>query len=144
ASPASPAPAASPWSASAPSRPRTPAASASSGTSPWPSSTNSSSPGSPASAPPEHLTPGIHRARKRTSMDIEEMRARLRADLRDPEAERWDDHALGRHIQHAVSDLSLAAPLEVVATIEAAGGTRNLDVSALADRVTLDAVEFPP
>lgn len=47
-------------------------------------------------------------------MDLPTMRARLRRDLRDtdPANQRWPDEALDRHIERAVRELSLAAPLE--------------------------------
>ena len=78
-------------------------------------------------------------------MDLPTMRARLRADLRDEDAanERWSDDTLDRHIARAVQELSLAAPREATATLEADGTTRDLDIATLADRVTIEAVEYP-
>ena len=77
--------------------------------------------------------------------DIAALRSRLRVDLGEPEADHWTDDDLDRHIQHAVRDLNRAAPREMVA----AGLTipdpasRQLDVSSLADRVSIIAVEYP-
>ncbi len=78
-------------------------------------------------------------------MHLTEMRTRVRRDLRDtdPTDERWSDDELHRHIERAVRELSLAAPVEVVATLTTSAGSRDLDVSALADRVSIDAVEYP-
>ena len=78
-------------------------------------------------------------------MHLTEMRTRVRRDLRDtdPADERWSDDELDRHIERAVRELSLAAPLEAVATLTTASGSRDLDVSALAARVSIDAVEYP-
>ncbi len=78
-------------------------------------------------------------------MHLTEMRTRVRRDLRDtdPTDERWSDDELDRHIERAVRELSLAAPVEVVATLTTSAGSRDLDVSALADRVSIDAVEYP-
>ena len=78
-------------------------------------------------------------------MQLTEMRTRVRRDLRDtdPDDERWSDDELDRHIERAVRELSLAAPVEVVATLTTSAGSRDFDVSALADRVSIDAVEYP-
>ncbi len=78
-------------------------------------------------------------------MNLATMRARVRRDLRDedPENERWSDDELDRHIGRAVQELSLAAPLEDTADLTATPGSRDLDVSSLADRVVIEAVEYP-
>ena len=78
-------------------------------------------------------------------MDLTAMRTRGRRDLRDTDAseERWSDDDLNRHIQRALQELSLAAPREATATLQTAAGSRDLSVSTLADRVTIDALEFP-
>lgn len=78
-------------------------------------------------------------------MDLATMRARLRADLHDEDAgnERWSDDTLDRHIGRAVQELSLAAPLESTATLSTSAGSRELDIAALAGRVSIDAVEYP-
>ncbi len=78
-------------------------------------------------------------------MDLAAMRARVRSDLRDTDAsnERWSDDELTRHIQRALQELSLAAPLEATATLTTTAGSRDLDASTLTDRVTVDAVEYP-
>ena len=76
-------------------------------------------------------------------MDLDTLRARVRTDLRDPGAERWDDEALDRHIERALADLSLAAPREAVATLATTEGSRDLDLASLAGRIAVDAVEYP-
>ena len=78
-------------------------------------------------------------------MHLTEMRTRVRRDLRDtdPADERWSDDELDRHIERAVRELSLAAPLEAVATLTTASGSRDLDAAALAARVSIDTVEYP-
>lgn len=76
-------------------------------------------------------------------MNLETMRARVRADLRDPAGERWDDDALDRHLARAVGELSLAAPCEVSVTLAVDEGSRDLDVSGLSGLVAVDGVEFP-
>ena len=78
-------------------------------------------------------------------MDLPSMRTRLRRDLRDtdPANERWPDEALDRHIERALRELSLAAPLEATATLRTVAGSRDLSVATLTDRVSIDAVEYP-
>ena len=78
-------------------------------------------------------------------MHLNQMRTRVRRDLRDTDDtdQRWSDDELDRHIERAVRELSLAAPLEAVTTLATAAGSRDLDVSALGDRVSVEAVEYP-
>ncbi|MCK9487758.1 MAG: hypothetical protein M0R73_13885 [Dehalococcoidia bacterium] len=76
-------------------------------------------------------------------MDLAEMRGRVRADLRDPSAERWDDETLDRHIGRAVAELSLAAPREATAELMTTSGSRDLPLAGLGDRVSIEAVEYP-
>lgn len=75
-------------------------------------------------------------------MDIDIMRTRIRQDLRDPAGDRWDDDTLDRHIERAVRECSLAAPLEASAAL-VSNGTRDLSLEPLAARVTIEAVEWP-
>ncbi len=77
--------------------------------------------------------------------DISVLRARLRVDLAEPEADRWTDGDLDRHIQHAVRDLNRVAPREMVdssLTIPDPA-SRQIDVSGLADLVRMVAIEYP-
>lgn len=78
-------------------------------------------------------------------MNLTEMRARLRQDLKDEDAAnyRWSDDELNRHIEHAVRELSLAVPLEAKATLTTTGGSRELSIASLTDVVTIEAVEYP-
>ena len=78
-------------------------------------------------------------------MDLATMRVRVRRDLRDedPDNERWTDDEIDRHVDRAVRELSLAAPQEANATLATVAGSREIDVSTLTDRVSVDAVEFP-
>ncbi len=78
-------------------------------------------------------------------MNLAEMRARVREDLRDddPQSSRWSDAELDRHIARAVLEASLAAPLEAVADLATTPGSRNLDLSSLTGRVVIEAVEYP-
>ncbi len=77
-------------------------------------------------------------------MDIDTMRAVIRRDLKDEEAPyRWSDDELDRHIAHAVSDFSEALPFPLKATLPTTPGSREIDISSLADRIMVEAVEYP-
>jgi len=78
-------------------------------------------------------------------MNLTEMRARLRQDLKDQDAAnyRWSDDELNRHIGHTLRELSLAVPLEAKATLTTTGGSRELSIASLTDLITIEAVEYP-
>ena len=78
-------------------------------------------------------------------MTLTEMRATVRRDLHDEDAEnyRWTDDELDRHIAHAVKDFSEALPLEQKATVETTSGSREVDIATITDRVMVEAVEYP-
>jgi hypothetical protein len=69
----------------------------------------------------------------------------VRQDLHDtdPETYRWTDEELTRHISHAVKSLSLQIPLRSVEELATAYGSREVDISSLSDRVSLENVEYP-
>jgi len=73
------------------------------------------------------------------------MRARVRKDLHDEDSEnyRWTDVELERHIDHAVRELSLSAPLEAKAILSTSAGSRELSLSSLTNLVEVEAVEYP-
>jgi hypothetical protein len=78
-------------------------------------------------------------------MNLTDMRAIVRRDLHDEDSEnyRWTDDELNRHIAHAVRDLSEHIPYEQKATKATTSGSRELDISAVTDRVMVEAVEYP-
>jgi hypothetical protein len=78
-------------------------------------------------------------------MNLAEMRAKLRTDLRDEDDSnyRWSDEELDRHIEHAVRELSLSLPLQAVAALTTTAGSRDIDISELTDLVVIEAVEYP-
>ena len=78
-------------------------------------------------------------------MNLSEMRVIVRRDLHDEDADnyRWTDNELDRHIAHAVKDFSEYLPDEQKATKATTAGSRELDISDLADRVMVVAVEYP-
>jgi len=78
-------------------------------------------------------------------VNLSDMRARLRKDMHDedPANQRWTDVVLDRHIQRAVRELSLSAPLEAKGTLTATPGSRDLSIAALTDLVEIEGVEYP-
>ncbi|MDI6857082.1 MAG: hypothetical protein QME71_02065 [Dehalococcoidia bacterium] len=78
-------------------------------------------------------------------MNLTEMRTMVRRDLHDedPADYRWSDDELDRHIARALRELSLAIPLEAMATLTAAPDSRDVSLASLADRVCVEAVEYP-
>lgn len=78
-------------------------------------------------------------------MNLAEMRARVRQDLHDEDANnyRWTDEELNRHIEHAVRELSIAVPLETKVTLYTSADSRELSISSLSDLVAIEAVEYP-
>jgi hypothetical protein len=78
-------------------------------------------------------------------MDLNTMRNIVRRDLKDEDSEnyRWSDDELDRHIAHAVKDFSEAVPLPAKATLPTTPNSRVIDISALTDRVMVEAVEYP-
>lgn len=78
-------------------------------------------------------------------MNLAGMRAIVRRDLHDEDANnyRWTDNEIDRHLAHALKDYSEAAPREQIATKATTAGSREISISDLADRITVEAVEYP-
>ena len=78
-------------------------------------------------------------------MNLSEMRIIVRRDLHDEDANnyRWTNDELDRHIAHAVQEFSEALPLEQKATKATTSGSRETDISTVADRIMVEAVEYP-
>lgn len=78
-------------------------------------------------------------------MNLTDMRALVRRDLHDEDTGnyRWTDNEIDRHIAHAVKDFSGYLPWEQKATIATTSGSREIDISAVTGRVTVEAAEYP-
>jgi hypothetical protein len=78
-------------------------------------------------------------------MDLNTMRTIVRRDLKDEDEEnyRWSDNELDRHIAHALKEFSEALPLTAKATLPTTPDSRVIDISALTERVMVEAVEYP-
>ena len=73
------------------------------------------------------------------------MRTLVRRDLKDEDSSdyRWQDNEIDRAIQRAVAELSRYVPREMKSTLATSDGSREIDISSLTDRVSLDRIEFP-
>ena len=78
-------------------------------------------------------------------MNLAEMRAIVRRDLKDEDAAnyRWSDDELDRHIAHTIKEFSEAIPLEQKATKATTAGSRELDISTITKRIMVQAIEYP-
>jgi hypothetical protein len=78
-------------------------------------------------------------------MDMNTMRTLVRRDIKDEDnsSYRWQDSEIDRAIQRAVVELSRYVPREVKSTIATTDGSREIDITAFSERVSVDRVEFP-
>ena len=78
-------------------------------------------------------------------MDLTTMRTLVRRDLKDEDNSnyRWQDNEIERAIARAVAELSRYVPREMKSTIATVDGSREIDISSLTDRVSVDKIEFP-
>ena len=73
------------------------------------------------------------------------MRTVVRRDLKDEDSQnyRWSNDELDRHIDHALREFSVACPQEQQSDIATTDGSREIDISSLANQVLVFAVEYP-
>jgi len=78
-------------------------------------------------------------------MILSDMRTLVRRDLKDEDNSnyRWQDNEIDRAIGRAVAELSRYVPREMKATIATTAGSREIALTTLTDRVSIDRVEFP-
>ena len=78
-------------------------------------------------------------------MNLTEMKTIVRRDLHDEDSEnyRWTENELERHITRAVKDFSGALPYQQKAVKATTPGSRDIDISTLTERVSIEAVEYP-
>ena len=77
-------------------------------------------------------------------MNLTEMLTLVRRDLKDEATPyRWSDAELTRHIERALKELSERVPLTAQATLATTADSREIDISSLADRIMVRAVEYP-
>jgi hypothetical protein len=78
-------------------------------------------------------------------MNLIEMRARVREDLRDTDSEnyRWTDDEVDGAIERVVREYSLRAPIEQQDDIATTDGDTELDISSLTGLLEVRSVEFP-
>jgi hypothetical protein len=78
-------------------------------------------------------------------MDLTEMRARVRKDLQDTDAEnyRWTDDEVDGAIERAVGELSFHYPLQQQDDIATTDESNEIDISTLLKLLKVYSVEFP-
>jgi len=78
-------------------------------------------------------------------MILSDMRTLVRRDLKDEDNSnyRWQDNEIDRAIARAVAELSRYVPREMKTTIATTNGSRDVAMTTLTDRVSVDRVEFP-
>ena len=78
-------------------------------------------------------------------MNLTEMRARVREDLQDTDAQnyRWTDDEVDGAIERVVTEYSLHAPIEQQDDIATTDGDTELDISSLTGLLEIESVEFP-
>jgi len=69
----------------------------------------------------------------------------VRQDLhdRDSASYRWSDEELARQVSRALKEFSDEVPLPARATLPTVSDSREVDISALTDRIMIEAVEYP-
>jgi len=75
-------------------------------------------------------------------MDLADMRDLVERDLHDETNDTWSTEEIDRAIELAVQEFSHAIPAED-STTESGVASRDIDISALSDRVMIQAVEYP-
>jgi len=78
-------------------------------------------------------------------MDLATMRARVRQDLQDTDAQnyRWSNDEVDGAIERAVREFSLAYPIEEEDDIATTADSNELDISSLSRLLKAESVEFP-
>ena len=78
-------------------------------------------------------------------MNLIEMRARVREDLKDTDSQNyiWSDDEIDGAIDRVVFEYSIKAPIEQQDDIATTDGDTELDISTLTDLLKIESVEFP-
>jgi len=78
-------------------------------------------------------------------MILSDMRTLVRRDLKDEDNSnyRWQDNEIDRAIARAIAELSRYVPRDMKTTIATTNGSRDVALTTLTDRVSVDRVEFP-
>jgi hypothetical protein len=78
-------------------------------------------------------------------MNLATMRARVRQDLKDTDAQnyRWADGEVDAAIERVVREFSLASPIESEDDIATTEDSREIDISSLSGLLKVVSVEFP-
>jgi len=78
-------------------------------------------------------------------MDLATMRARVREDLQDEDAQnyRWTNEQVDGAIQRVVREFSIVHPIQQQDDIATTESSRDIDISGLSGLIGVESVEFP-
>jgi len=78
-------------------------------------------------------------------MDLATMRARVREDLQDEDAQnyRWTDDQADGAIERVVKEFSIVYPIQQQDDIATVESSREIDISSLSGLIKVESVEFP-
>ena len=78
-------------------------------------------------------------------MDLATMRARVREDLQDEDAQnyRWTNDQVDGAIERVVTEFSIVHPIQQQDDIATVGSSRDIDISSLSGLIRVESVEFP-
>jgi len=78
-------------------------------------------------------------------MDLATMRARVREDLQDEDAQnyRWTDDQVDGAIERVVKEFSIVYPIQQQDDIATVESSREIDISSLSGLIKVESVEFP-
>jgi len=78
-------------------------------------------------------------------MDLATMRARVRQDLQDEDAQnyRWTDDQVDGAIERVVKEFSIVYPIQQQDDIATVESSREIDISSLSGLIRVESVEFP-
>lgn len=78
-------------------------------------------------------------------MNLTEMTARVRQDLKDTDTQNylWTDGEIEGAINRALHEYSLACPIQQQTDIATTSGSTELNISSLSDLLKIESIEFP-
>ena len=78
-------------------------------------------------------------------MNLTDMRARVRQDLKDTDSANyiWTDAEVDAAIERVVREFSLAYPKQELSELDTTSGSKSIDISTLTNLLKVLSVEFP-
>jgi len=78
-------------------------------------------------------------------MNLTEIRARVRQDLKDTDSANyiWTDDEINAAVERVVREFSFAYPKQELSELDTVNGSKNIDISTLTNLLKVLSVEFP-